>query len=70
MRNRLSTSVLVGGHLYGFDEERFTAMNVDTGATAWQREGFGRGSLIAAGDQLVVLGGGCRLVIVRAVPAA
>ena len=70
MRNKTTTSVLVRGHLYGFDEERLTAMNATTGATAWQRDGFGRGSLLAAGDQLLVLGGDCRLVIVRADPSA
>jgi outer membrane protein assembly factor BamB len=68
MRNRMATSVLVGDHLYGFDEERLTAIEAKSGATDWQRDGFGRGTLIAAGDQLIVLGGDCRLVIVRADP--
>ena len=69
MRNKTATSVLVADHLYGFDEERLTAMEAKSGATAWQRDGFGRGTLLAVGDQLVVLGGDCRLVIVRADPA-
>ena len=69
MRNKMATSVLVGDHLYGFDEDRLTAMVVATGEVAWQHEEFGRGSLLAAGDQLVVLGEGCRLAVVKADPA-
>jgi outer membrane protein assembly factor BamB len=68
MRNKMATSILIGDHLYGFDEERLTALSAATGKVVWQKESFGRGSLIAAGDQLIVLGEDCRLVLVRASP--
>jgi len=64
----MSTSVHILGTLYGFDEDRLSAMDANSGTIAWQFDEFGRGSLIAAGDQLVVLGEDCRLVIVQATP--
>ncbi|MGB0590536.1 MAG: PQQ-binding-like beta-propeller repeat protein [Myxococcota bacterium] len=70
MRNKMSTSVHIKGTLYGFDEDRLTAMDANSGTLAWQFDEFGRGSLIAVGDRLVVLGEDCRLAIVEATPKA
>jgi outer membrane protein assembly factor BamB len=68
MRNKMSTSVHIKGTLYGFDEDRLSAMDAKSGTIAWQFDGFGRGSLIAVGDRLVILGEDCRLAIVEASP--
>jgi outer membrane protein assembly factor BamB len=70
MRNKMSTSVHIKGTLYGFDEDRLSAMDANSGVIAWQYDEFGRGSLIAVGDRLVVLGEDCRLAIVEATPKA
>ena len=70
MRNKMSTSVHIRGTLYGFDEDRLSAMDANSGTIAWQFDEFGRGSLIATGDKLIVLGEDCRLVIVEATPTS
>ena len=70
MRNKMSTSVHIKGTLYGFDEDRLTAMDTKKGDIAWQFDEFGRGSLIATARHLIVLGEDCRLAIVDASPRA
>lgn len=70
MRNKMSTSLHIKGTLYGFDEDRLTAMSANSGEVAWQFDEFGRGSLIATADHLIVLGEDCRLVIAEATPKA
>ena len=68
MRNKMATSVFIKGQIYGFDEDRLLSLNAETGSVAWQHDGFGRGSLIATTDHLIVLGEDCRLAIVKASP--
>jgi outer membrane protein assembly factor BamB len=70
------TAVLLGGHLYGHETGGYKAGNqqlrcVDlaTGTVRWGEGGFGQGSLIAAGDRLLVLGEKGELSVVRATPA-
>src|SRR5690606_34405346 len=43
MKNRMATSVLHDGHLYGFNEERLTCLDVRTGEEKWSQLGWGRG---------------------------
>lgn len=68
MRNHFNTSVLVDGHLYGFDNGTFRCLDAATGERLWAQRGFGKGSLIASGDLLFVLGDGGTLALVRASP--
>jgi outer membrane protein assembly factor BamB len=68
MKNKMSTSVRIGDHLYGFDEARLAAVSLDTGEKRWSQPGFDRGSLIAAGSKLFVLGEECSLALVEASP--
>ena len=68
MRNHFSTSVLVDGHLYGFDNGTFRCLAADTGEQRWAKRGFGKGSLVASGGLLYVLGDGGLLALVRAHP--
>jgi outer membrane protein assembly factor BamB len=68
MKNKMSTSVRIGDHLYGFDESRLAAVSLDTGEKRWSQPGFDRGSLIAAGSKLFVLGEECSLALVEASP--
>jgi len=75
MSNHFNNSVLVGGHLYGFDGNSHNARNVelvcmefDTGKVLWRHKGLGCGSLIAADGKLIVLSDDGRLVVVQAAP--
>jgi len=69
MRNVFSTSVLAGEHLYGFDEQFLACLEFRTGRILWKQRGAGRGSVIAADRQLVVLGEEGTLALVEASPA-
>jgi outer membrane protein assembly factor BamB len=68
MRNHFNTSVLVDGHLYGFDNGTFRCLDAETGEKKWARRGLGKGSLLAAGDLLFLLGDDGSLVLAPASP--
>lgn len=68
MRNHFNTSVLVDGYLYGFDNGTFRCLDAETGERKWARRGLGKGSLVAAGDLLFVLGDDGSLVVAAATP--
>lgn len=70
MRNHFNGSVVVDGHLYGFDNATFRCLDADTGAIRWAHRGFGKGSLIAHGGQLIVLGDDGTLALADASPEA
>ena len=69
MRNHFNNSVVHGGTLYGFDGFLVKAVDAASGRTAWTERGFGEGSLIAAGEHLIVLGEDGELALLRADPA-
>ncbi len=59
-RNQLNTSALIGDHLYGFDGDNssrafFKCVDWDTGKDLWDTEEPGFGSLLQAGDKLILL---------------
>ena len=56
MKNYFSTSVLVDGYLYGFNNNKLTCLDFRTGKTRWKTGGFNRGSLIAADGKLIIYG--------------
>lgn len=56
MKNHFNNSVHHEGVLYGFDGRFFTALDMGSGALLWRERGFGEGSVVRAGDHLVVLG--------------
>jgi hypothetical protein len=62
--------VYLNGHLYGFDNAILKCMDVATSETKWQKSGFGKGSLILADGQLIVLSERGQLVLVDAKPDA
>ena len=68
MRNHFNTSVLVDGHLYGFDNGTLRCLDAATGEKRWGRRGFGKGSVVAAGDLLYVLSDAGLVALVRATP--
>ncbi len=69
-----STPVAVGPHLFGFEgrqEEGASLRCIDwkAGKVLWTEDGFGCGSAIAAGNNLIVLSEGGDLVLVEATGA-
>ena len=66
MRTHFSTCVLVGDHLYGFDNDKLTCMAFRTGEVQWKQRGFGKGSLIASNGHLIILGANGRLALAKA----
>ena len=70
MRNQFSSSVLIGDHLYGFDEGTLRCLNVNTHESKWAKRGFGKGSLMYADGHLIVLSEKGLLVLVEATPEA
>ncbi|MFP5284314.1 MAG: PQQ-binding-like beta-propeller repeat protein [Thermoanaerobaculia bacterium] len=71
MKNHFNNAVLVGDHLYGFDNATFKCLSVATGEPAWASRGLGKGSLLAAdGDLLIVLSDQGTLLLVEANPGA
>lgn len=71
MKNHFNNAVLVGDHIYGFDNATFKCLSVATGEPAWAFRGLGKGSLLAAdGDLLIVLSDLGTLLLVKADPAA
>jgi hypothetical protein len=72
--NHWSTPVLYKGDLYGmFQFKQYgagpvKAVDVATGAVKWQREGFGPGQVILAGDKVLALSDAGDLVLFEATP--
>ncbi len=69
MKNQFSSSVLHGGHLYGFDNKVLKAVDVATGKDKWKQSGLGHGSLLYADGHLFVLSESGQLVLAEANPA-
>jgi outer membrane protein assembly factor BamB len=68
MKNHFNACVLVGGHLYGNDENTLRCVEWNTGAEKWQMRGMDKGGLIAADGKLIVLTGRGELILVSATP--
>jgi len=65
MKNHFNNSVHHRGVLYGFDESIFKAIASATGELLWRARGFGKGSVMVAGDHLVVLSDDGTLALVE-----
>jgi len=73
MRNHCSSSVLLQGHIYGFDGQvggggKLTCLNYETGEVKWSQGGMGTGSLTVADGKLIILSERGKLVIADASP--
>ena len=66
MRNDVNSSVVLGGHVYGFDRGTLKCLDLATGETKWKARGYGAGSLIAADGELIVLSERGQLALVKA----
>lgn len=69
MENWMSSSVLLGEYLYGFDEGILKCIEASTGEQKWAHRGFGRGTLLLADGHLIILGEGGNLGIAEANPS-
>ncbi len=70
MRSQLSGPVLIDGYLYGIDENQLVCLDWTTGQQKWAEKAVGKGSLMAAGDRLIVLSERGRLIFAQARPEA
>ena len=69
MENWMSSSVLLGEYLYGFDESILKCIEASTGEQKWAHRGFDRGTLLLADGHLIILGEGGNLGIAEANPS-
>jgi outer membrane protein assembly factor BamB len=75
MRNHFNNSILLDGYLFGMDGNSnlgrvvtLTCMEFATGEVMWKQRGLGCGSLMIAGDRLVILSEDGQIVIAKAQP--
>ena len=68
MRNRISSSVVVGGYIYGLDHAILACLDAATGELMWKGGRYGDGQILAAGEHLVVLTEDGDVILVRATP--
>lgn len=55
LRQKMGTSVYFEGVLYGFNSTKLTCVDSITGKELWNQRGLGHGTVIVAGDTLIVL---------------
>ena len=55
MKNKFNSSVLVDGHIYGFDEGILACIDAETGERVWKGGRYGHGQLLVLPDQDVLL---------------
>jgi outer membrane protein assembly factor BamB len=70
MENHFNSSVLYQGNLYGFDNAVLKCIDANAGTEKWKKSGLGKGSVMLAGNTLIVLGDRGQLALVEATPAA
>jgi hypothetical protein len=68
MRNHFNSCVLVGGYLYGNDQNTLKCLDTRSGSERWQLRGIGQGGVIAAGGKLILLTERGQLVIIQPTP--
>ena len=61
----MATSIYYDGHIYGFDEGTFKCLDAETGEDKWRKRGLGKGTLIYADGQFIVLSERGNLVLVE-----
>jgi len=70
MKNHYSSSVLVEGTLYGYNDSILTAMNFNTGAVAWKDRSVGKGSVVYADKHIYALSENGVVGLIEATPEA
>ena len=54
MKTDYSSAIYYNGYIYGFHVAALQCISAETGEKKWAKRGFGKGSLIRVGDQLLV----------------
>ena len=75
LTNHYATSVYSDGYLYGYHGRQeyspaFRAVDVETGRIAWNEDRFGGGTVILAGDDLLILRERGELILAEATPTS
>ena len=70
MKNHHSSSILVGGVLYGYSSAILTALRFDTGEVLWKNRSVGKGSLVYAEGHLYCFSQNGVVGLVEASPEA
>ena len=70
MKNHFGSSVLQGDFLYGFDNAILKCIDARAGTEQWKKRGFGKGTLLLAAGDLIILGEQGNLGLVEASPKA
>ena len=75
LRTQMNPAVLIEGHLYGVDGDTTSkavlkCVEFASGTEKWAQPGFGSGSVIAAGTNLIALSGSGELLLAPASPVA
>ncbi len=68
LKNKFTSSVLHGGHLYGLDEDILVCLDAATGERKWKDGRYGYGQVLLASGHLVILCGNGDLALVQALP--
>ena len=68
MKNKLSSSVLLDGYVYGLDEGILSCVEAATGQVKWKNGRYGHGQLLLAGDRLLITTETGELALVHATP--
>ncbi|MEQ2008222.1 MAG: PQQ-binding-like beta-propeller repeat protein [Limisphaerales bacterium] len=68
LKNKFSSSVLHGGHIYGLDEDILVCLDAATGERRWKDGRYGYGQVLLASGHLVILCGNGDLALVQALP--
>ena len=68
MKNHFGTSLLIGDYIYGFDNAILKCIEAKTGKEQWRRRGYGKGTLIYADGQLIILSDKGKLALADASP--
>ena len=68
MKNKFTSSVLHGGHIYGLDEAILACINAETGELKWKGGRYGYGQVVLAGGHLIVTAEDGDVALVRATP--
>ncbi|RLS35830.1 MAG: alcohol dehydrogenase [Planctomycetota bacterium] len=76
MRNEWQTSIVVGDHLYGFDNvgaagpvTHLVCLEAKTGQEIWRKLRFGKGNMVSADGKLWITSIDGELILARATPA-
>jgi len=68
MRNKVASSVLWQGHIYGMDESQLRCLDFNTGEVKWTDKVTGMGALMLADGKLIVLSENGELLVADASP--